>query len=169
MAKLKPLNLNDAYNQIVQKHESLGLPYAPNTEIKDLIAKSQNLDLPPGDRLFTIEQASSILGVSPQTLRNWEENGMLVPVQKTTGGHRRYSEEQLNEVRKKKMGNSEIILPNIKPGRLIELFQQMLSVYDPEQNVQLTIQVDVVDKKVRFVLDSEDGLTTTCKSFKMED
>ena len=41
-----------------------------------------------------ISKAASILGVSAQTLRNWERSGKLVP-QRSTGGHRYYDVQQL--------------------------------------------------------------------------
>lgn len=45
--------------------------------------------------MYSIKKAAKILGVTPQTLRNWDKSGYLKP-SKTEGGHRRYSEENLN-------------------------------------------------------------------------
>jgi MerR family transcriptional regulator, repressor of the yfmOP operon len=45
-------------------------------------------------RFRTVGEASSELGVSPRTLRYYEELGFLVPV-RTAGGHRLYSDEDL--------------------------------------------------------------------------
>jgi putative resolvase len=42
-------------------------------------------------KLVTIQEASSFLGVSPQTLRRWEREGKGIPFQKTAGGQRRYN------------------------------------------------------------------------------
>jgi excisionase family DNA binding protein len=44
--------------------------------------------------LISIKQAAKILGVTKQTLRNWEAAGTLVP-SRTAGGHRRYTKAQV--------------------------------------------------------------------------
>ena len=40
-------------------------------------------------KLIDIKEAADILGVSPTTLRRWEQDGKLIP-ERTSGGHRRY-------------------------------------------------------------------------------
>jgi len=49
-------------------------------------------------RYFTINKFSKIVGVTPQTLRNWDKNGKLTPHHTGSNGYRYYSEEQLNQV-----------------------------------------------------------------------
>ncbi len=49
-------------------------------------------------KYYSIHEFSKILGVSPQTLRNWDANGKLHPHHTTLSGYRYYSEEQLNQV-----------------------------------------------------------------------
>ncbi|MBR0061976.1 MAG: IS607 family transposase [Selenomonadaceae bacterium] len=49
-------------------------------------------------RYFTINKFSKIVGVTPQTLRNWDKTGKLKPHHTTKNGYRYYSEEQLNQV-----------------------------------------------------------------------
>src|SRR5258708_6483865 len=49
--------------------------------------------MPPED-LISISEAASILGISIDTLRRWDESGKLVSV-KTEGGHRKYYRSQL--------------------------------------------------------------------------
>jgi len=49
-------------------------------------------------RYYSIREFSKILGVSSQTLRNWDNNGKLHPHHTTDSGYRYYSEEQLNQV-----------------------------------------------------------------------
>lgn len=51
---------------------------------------------------ITIKKATELLGVSAQTLRNWEKQNKLIPHHKTKSGYRYYTEEQVNN----------IILPN---------------------------------------------------------
>ena len=48
-------------------------------------------------RYVSIGEAAQIKGVSIETLRNWEEKGILVP-ERTEGGHRRYKLTDLVEV-----------------------------------------------------------------------
>lgn len=49
-------------------------------------------------KYYSINQFSKILGVSAQTLRNWDNKGKLKPHHTSTNGYRYYSQEQLNEV-----------------------------------------------------------------------
>ncbi len=46
------------------------------------------------ESLLTIQEAATLLGVSPTTLRRWEERKVLLPY-RTAGNQRRYSKEQL--------------------------------------------------------------------------
>lgn len=46
--------------------------------------------------LLTLKQASEYLNVSKETLRRWDKSGKLIPIT-TSGGHRRYQQEQLDE------------------------------------------------------------------------
>lgn len=47
-------------------------------------------------KLLTIKQAAEYLNVSTDTLRKWNKSNKLVPLT-TTGGHRRYQQELLEE------------------------------------------------------------------------
>ena len=49
-------------------------------------------------KYYSIHEFSKILGVSPQTLRNWDKNGKLNPHHTSSNGYRYYSHEQLNQV-----------------------------------------------------------------------
>ena len=49
-------------------------------------------------KYYTINKASKILGVSAQTLRNWDAKGKLHPHHTSSNGYRYYSQEQLNQV-----------------------------------------------------------------------
>ncbi|MBO4779179.1 MAG: IS607 family transposase [Selenomonadaceae bacterium] len=51
-------------------------------------------------RYFTINKFSKIVGVTPQTLRNWDKAGRLKPHHTSASGYRYYSEEQLNQALK---------------------------------------------------------------------
>ena len=45
---------------------------------------------------YSIAETSKLLGISAQTLRNWDNNGKLKPHHTSTNGYRYYSIEQLN-------------------------------------------------------------------------
>ncbi len=49
-------------------------------------------------KYYSIREFSKILGVSAQTLRNWDSNGKLKPHHTSSNGYRYYSHEQLNQV-----------------------------------------------------------------------
>ena len=46
---------------------------------------------------YNISKASEIIGVSPQTLRNWDKEGKLKPAIITESGYRYYTDDDLNE------------------------------------------------------------------------
>ncbi len=46
-------------------------------------------------KYYTINKFAKIIGVTPQTLRNWDRSGRLHPHHTSTNGYRYYSEEQL--------------------------------------------------------------------------
>ncbi len=58
---------------------------------------------------FTINKFSKIVGVTPQTLRNWDKTGKLKPHHTTSSGYRYYSEEQLNQVLKTKIKTKIVV------------------------------------------------------------
>ena len=47
---------------------------------------------------YSIHKFAEIIGVTPQTIRNWDKNGKLIPHHKSSNGYRYYSNEQLNQV-----------------------------------------------------------------------
>ena len=50
------------------------------------------------NKLLSIGQASKTLGVTIQTLRNWDKKGLLKPDELTKGGERRYKLESLKRI-----------------------------------------------------------------------
>lgn len=51
-------------------------------------------------QLLSISQAAKVLGVTIQTLRNWDKKGLLHPDERTKGGDRRYKLETLRNINK---------------------------------------------------------------------
>ena len=52
------------------------------------------------DNTYRIAEAAKMLGVHPSTLRRWDEKGILRPSIRTPTGERRYTEADLEAVRK---------------------------------------------------------------------
>lgn len=48
-----------------------------------------------GEEYLTIKDAATLLGVSAQTLRNWEKRGELVPYRNPINNYRMYKVSQL--------------------------------------------------------------------------
>lgn len=49
-------------------------------------------------KFYTIHEFSKLIDKSPQTLRNWDNNGKLKPHHVSSNGYRYYSPEQVNQV-----------------------------------------------------------------------
>lgn len=61
-------------------------------------------------KYYSIREFSKILGVSAQTLRNWDASGKLHPHHTTSNGYRYYSHEQLNQVMNVKPSLNRIVI-----------------------------------------------------------
>ena len=51
------------------------------------------------EKTYSISDAAEALGVTPPTLRSWELRYGLVTPRRTAGGHRRYTEEDIDRLR----------------------------------------------------------------------
>ena len=49
-------------------------------------------------KLYTVQEAANISGVSAHTLRYYERTGLLAPIAREQNGHRRYTQDDLNWV-----------------------------------------------------------------------
>ena len=63
------------------------------------------------DRFVKIGEAAKILGVNPQTLRRWEEGGVIQPAKRTPKGTRLYSLQEL-------LGVNDLASPTIAYARV---------------------------------------------------
>ena len=61
-------------------------------------------------KYYSINEFSKILGVTAQTLRNWDNNGKLHPHHTSSNGYRYYSHEQLNQVMNIKPNLNRIVI-----------------------------------------------------------
>lgn len=80
-------------------------------------------------RYYTIHEMTKILGVTAQTLRNWDRSGKLKPHHTSPNGYRYYSEDDLNMV----LGKSVK-----KQGKTVGYCR----VSSPKQKDDLTRQID---------------------------
>jgi hypothetical protein len=48
----------------------------------------------------TINEVAKEVGVSPQSIRNWERDGLIPIAHRTPGGHRRFSDEHVRAIEK---------------------------------------------------------------------
>jgi excisionase family DNA binding protein len=55
--------------------------------------------------LISPQKAAKLIGVLPNTLRNWEEEGKITAI-KTIGGHRRYKLNEINRLLDKSIKNN---------------------------------------------------------------
>ena len=83
-------------------------------------------------KYYSIHEFSKIIGVSAQTLRNWDANGKLHPHHTTVNGYRYYSDEQLNQV------------INVKPKNRITIGYYRVSSH--KQKDDLERQIDNTEK-----------------------
>ena len=82
-------------------------------------------------KYYSIHEFSKIIGVSAQTLRNWDANGKLHPHHTTVSGYRYYSDEQLNQV------------INVKPKNRITIGYCRVSSH--KQKDDLERQIEIID------------------------
>lgn len=61
--------------------------------------RDQKLPSPPRSGVFVISVVAETTGLHPQTLRSWEREGLVSP-QRTPGGTRRYSSDDMARVRR---------------------------------------------------------------------
>ena len=61
-------------------------------------------------KYYSINKFSKILGVSAQTLRNWDKKGKLHPHHTSSNGYRYYSHEQLNQVMNVELNLDRIVI-----------------------------------------------------------
>jgi len=84
------------------------------------------------NKLLSIGQASQILGVTIQTMRNWDKSGLLKPDERTRGGARRYKIETLKNI------NRNII---INKDNLKTIAYARVSSHDQKDDLVRQVQV----------------------------
>lgn len=90
-------------------------------------------------KYYSIHEFSKIIGVSAQTLRNWDANGKLHPHHTTVSGYRYYSDEQLNQV------------INVKPKNRITIVYCRVSSHKQKDDLERQVDKVVVLYKDRLL------------------
>lgn len=63
------------------------------------------MTMPKGKRLLKIKEAAEMLGVNPETLRRWDNDGILKAVRVGSRGDRRYKLEDIEKkIKQRKIG-----------------------------------------------------------------
>ena len=64
--------------------------------------------------MYSIDEFAKKLGITIQTLRDWDKKDKLKPSHISSGGHRYYSENQLNEILQRKKPKNKKIMEKLK-------------------------------------------------------
>jgi MerR family transcriptional regulator, heat shock protein HspR len=99
--------------------------------------------------VYVISVAAELAGVHPQTLRIYERKGLLDPA-RTTGGSRRYSEDDISRLRRiAELSADGLNLSGIK--RVMELEQENLRLHDEVRRLraEAVAAVDAVRREQR--------------------
>jgi len=62
------------------------------------------------EKFYTVSKFSEMIGVSPQTLRDWEKSGKLIPHHKSKSGYRYYSDFQYRQITDVKVDKPRIAI-----------------------------------------------------------
>ena len=96
--------------------------------------------------VYVISVAAELAGVHPQTLRIYERKGLLDPA-RTTGGSRRYSEGDIEQLRRiQDLTAAGLNLEGVK--RVIELESEVARLHDELETARAAAQ-DAVDRTHR--------------------
>ena len=101
--------------------------------------------------LYSIGDASKLLGVSIETLRNWDKLRVLIPI-KTVGGHRRYRQDDIDRFKGDKILNETNINEVSIYRRVSNQDQKKSGDLDRQQSRLLKYCMDN-DLKVTYIFD----------------
>lgn len=144
-------------------------PTEEGKQCKKWIEMVENLpEIKEDEELLNVDMAASMLGISKQTLRNWDEKERITSI-RTEGGHRRYNKKDILNIRKQQMQEKELLIPEITPNDLLFEVQRLISGFDPMEKINISLRQDTMAKKVKLTIDSVDGLNSIAKSFNIKE
>lgn len=106
----------------------------------------------PDHAVYVISVAAELAGVHPQTLRIYERKGLVDPA-RTTGGSRRYSDADIEQLRRiQELTNDGLNLAGVQ--RVLALEAEVRRLRDELERVRAEAMADVaaVERRNRFEL-----------------
>src|SRR5665213_1392114 len=117
-----------------------------------------------GGGLLRIGKAAERAGVSPRTLRWYEEIGLLAPANYSAGGARRYTEEDMGRIvhireLQSLLGFDLGEIRDILRGEddLAGLRDEYRSGVDPARNREILLEASAINDKLRAVVAAKQG------------
>lgn len=112
-------------------------------------------------KYYTIHEFSKLVGKTPQTLRNWDKKGLLIPHHTGANGYRYYSYDQLKQVLNIKEGQkSKVIIGYCR----VSSYKQKDDLQRQVENMKLYL--DKQNKNYEIIEDIGSGINYTKKGLR---
>ena len=112
-------------------------------------------------KYYTIHEFSKIVGKTPQTLRNWDKKGLLIPHHTGANGYRYYSHDQLKQVLNiKEDKKSKVIIGYCR----VSSYKQKDDLQRQVENMKLYL--DKQNKNYEIIEDIGSGINYTKKGLR---
>ena len=112
-------------------------------------------------KYYTIHEFSKLVGKTPQTLRNWDKRGLLIPHHTGANGYRYYSHDQLKQVLNiKEDEKSKVIIGYCRASS----YKQKDDLQRQVENMKLYL--DKQNKNYEIIEDIGSGINYTKKGLR---
>lgn len=112
-------------------------------------------------KYYTIHEFSKLVGKTPQTLRNWDKKGLLIPHHTGANGYRYYSHDQLKQV----LNIKEDKKPKVIIGYCrVSSYKQKDDLQRQVENMKLYL--DKQNKNYEIIEDIGSGINYTKKGLR---
>lgn len=113
-------------------------------------------------KYYTIHEFSKLVGKTPQTLRNWDKKGLLIPHHTGANGYRYYSHDQLKQVLNiKEDKKSKVIIGYCR----VSSYKQKDDLQRQVENMKLYL--DKQNKNYEIIEDIGSGINYTKKGLRI--
>ena len=103
----------------------------------------------PSRAVYVISVAAELAGVHPQTLRIYERKGLVDPA-RTEGGSRRYSDADINQLRRiQELTNEGLNLAGVKRVLELEAMVERMEREVAELQMQMSAAIDRAHRQYR--------------------